>query len=142
MTWTINLPYQRPPKGLSSNDRTVWQVKARSTAEVRRLVVNLVLAQRIPKMNRVSVEVVWVVPTKHKRDADGPDPMCKAIFDAIGSDRGVSARLVPDDDPAHMEKPRLRIEHRPGSTAHFEVTIRDLAFRPETVDQLAAERLT
>jgi hypothetical protein len=119
-------------------------VKARSTKELRERVAVLCRVAKIPKIQRVSVQVVWVVPTRHKRDADGPDPMTKVIYDAIGSDRGVSARLVPDDTPEFMDKPRLVIEHQPGEVAHFRVEITDISnpFRPEEVDQLAKERLT
>lgn len=137
MTWTLVLPYPRPPKGLHANDRAHW----RSTAEVRELVVMLARSQRIPTMQRMSVQLVWVVGDHRKRDADGPDPLAKAVFDGLGSDRGVSARLVPDDDPAHMEKPRPVIEYRAGATPHFEVRITDLTFRPDDV-QTVAERLS
>lgn len=104
------------------------------------MVVHLCRAQRIPPMQRVSVAIVWVVPDARKRDADGPDPLSKVIYDAIGSDRGVSARLVTDDTPEFMDKPRLRIEHRPGDAAHFEITITDITHRPDAVDQIT-ERL-
>lgn len=144
MTWTLELGYTRPPRGLHQNDRAHWRVKARPTKEVRELVTVLCRAAKIPKLQRVSVQVVWVVPTKHKRDEDGPDPLCKAIYDAIGSDRGVSARIVQDDTKEFMDKPRLVIEHRPGELAHFRVEITDLSnpFRPDVVDELTKERLT
>lgn len=142
MSWALELPFERPPKGLHSNDRVHWRTKSRSTKAIRELVTVLCRSQRIPKMQRVSVQVVWVVPTRHKRDADGPDPFCKVIYDAIGSDRGVSARLVPDDTPEFMDKPRLAIEHQPGVTAHFRVEVTDISnpFRPDAVDQIT-ERL-
>lgn len=123
--WVLRLPYPRPPKGLHANDRAHWRTKARSSADVRDMVVMLCRARRVPKMQRMEVQVVWVVPDKRKRDSDGPDPLCKAIYDAIGSDRGTSAHLVPDDSPEWMDKPRLRIEHRPGEAAHFEIQIRE-----------------
>lgn len=140
MTWTFLLPYARPPKGLHANDRVHWRTKARSTAEVRNLVVMLCREQRIPKMQRVSVQLVWVVGDHRKRDADGPDPMAKAIFDAVGSDRGVSAGLVPDDSPEFMMKPRPVIEYRDGASPHFEVIIRDLTYRPDDIDAVTKER--
>lgn len=140
MAWTLTLPFPRPPKGLHANDRPHWRTKARATADVRNLVVALVRSQNIPTMQRVSVQLVWVVTDRRKRDEDGPEPLAKAIFDAIGSDRGVSARLVPDDSPEFMDKPRPLIEYRPGDTSHFEVVIRDLTHRPADV-QAVAERL-
>lgn len=142
MNWTLILPYPRPPKGLHSNDRVDWRVKARSAARLRDMVTLLCRTQHIPTMQRVSVQVVWVVPDKRKRDADGPDPMTKVIYDAIGSDRGTSAQLVPDDTPEFMHKPRLVIEHQPGVTAHFRVEITDVSnpFRPDCI-QAITERI-
>ena len=142
MSWTLTLAFERPPKGLHSNDRVHHMVKARSAKAMRDLVTMLCRSQRIPKMQRASVQVVWVVPTKHKRDADGPDPLCKVIYDAVGSDRGVGAQIVPDDTPEFMDKPRLVIEHQPGVTAHFRVEITDISnpFRPDAVNGVA-ERL-
>ena len=122
---TIILPLPRPPKGLSANDRTHWSVRARESVKLRMQVTRLV--EHMEPMQRCRVEIVWVVRDQRRRDADNPDPMCKAIYDAIGSDRGVGARLVPDDAPEYMEKPRLRIEYRPGCDPHFEVTITDLS---------------
>lgn len=144
MTWILELPFERPPKGLHANDRVHHMVKARSAKQVREMVTVLCRSQRIPKLDRISVQVVWVVPTRHKRDEDGPDPFCKVIYDAIGSDRGVSARIVQDDTKEFMDKPRLVIEHQPGVTAHFRVEITDIShpFRPDEVDQLTKERLT
>lgn len=144
MTWTLELPFERPPKGLHANDRCHWRVKARSAKEVRELVTVLCRVAKIPKLQRVSVQVVWVVPTKHTRDEDGPDPLCKVIYDAIGSDRGVSARIVQDDTKEFMDKPRLVIEHQPGELAHFRVEITDISnpFRSDELDQLTKERLT
>ncbi|WP_146079391.1 hypothetical protein [Rathayibacter sp. AY2B9] len=124
--WSFTLPYPRPPRGLHSNDRSPWQVKARSTAQVRLDVFNLVRAAHVPALERIRVDVEWVVPDRRKRDADGPEPMLKAIFDGIGSDRGVSARIVEDDDPRHMDKGRLTIRREPGCLAHFDVTITEL----------------
>ncbi len=141
MTWVLELPYPRPPAGLHSNDRNHWRTKARSAAELRTLVVALAKAQNIPSMSRVSVQLVWVVGDHRKRDEDGPDPMTKVIFDAIGSDRGVSARIVHDDTSDYMEKPRPVIEHRAGATPHFEVRITDISNRPDTIDAIT-RRLT
>ncbi len=144
MTWTLELPYERPPKGLHANDRVHHMVRARSAKELRERVAVLCRVAKIPKLQRISVQVVWVVPTRHKRDEDGPDPFCKVVYDAIGSDRGVSARIVQDDTKEFMDKPRLVIEHQPGETAHFRVEITDISnpFRSDELHQLTKERLT
>lgn len=141
-TWTLTLPYPRPPKGLAANDRAYHMTKARSTAEVRQLVTVLVRAQRIPKMQRMGVALTWVVADRRRRDEDGTFPLYKAVVDGLASDKGVSAQLVPDDDPAHVHREHPRIEYRPGESPHFEVVIVDLShhFRPDTIAAVITER--
>lgn len=124
--WTFVLDYPKPPRGLHANDRVIHWVKDGATADVRLEVMAKVRALHIGVLERIRVDVTWIVNTKHKRDADGPDPMCKAIYDGIAANKGVSAHLVDDDDPAHMDKPRLTIRYEKGARAHFQVTITDL----------------
>lgn len=137
MTWLLELAYPKPPKGLSANDRAHWAVKSKSTAEVRAQVKTLAHAAGIEPMQRCQVEIVWVVADKRRRDADNAAPFAKAIFDGLGADKGVSAHIVVDDDPAHMVKLMPRIEYQQGSTPHFEVIITDLSFRPDSVSEIA-----
>ena len=124
--WQFILDYPRPPKGLSANDRTHWSVKAGATADVRLEVMAKVRALHIGVLVRASVQVVWVVADKRRRDTDNLAPFMKGIFDGVGADRGVSARLVEDDDPDHMTKPSALIRYEMGARPHFEVTITDL----------------
>lgn len=122
--WSFVLDYRRPPKGLHANDRTHWRAKAGATADIRREVFARTRALHIGVLERISVQVTWVVGDRIKRDADGCEPFCKAIYDGIGSDRGVSARVVEDDDREHFDKPRLVIRYEKGARPHFEVSIR------------------
>lgn len=140
--WVLRLPLTKPPRGLSANYRGHWAPKARSTAEVRALVVALARNAGIPTMGRMQVELVWVVTDNRKRDADNVFPLLKAAADGLASDRGVSAHLVPDDSPEWCVKITPRIEKREDDTAHFELIVTDITHRPEGVDQLTKERLT
>lgn len=140
MTWTLRLPYTKIPDGLSLNSRAHWRVKNRSTKEVRELVVMLARSERIPAMQRVQVELVWVVNTRHKRDVDNMVGLMKVISDALASDRGVSAHLVPDDSPDYCVKLMPRIEYRKDEQPHFEVVVTDISHRPNAVDDIARER--
>lgn len=126
---TFILDYPRPPKGLHANDRTGhWSVKAGATSDIRMEVMAKVRALHLGVLERIKVEIVWVVATKATRDEDGPDPFCKAIYDGIGSSsKGYSAHLVEDDDRSHMEKPRLTIRYERGVRPHFEVTITEVS---------------
>lgn len=141
MTWILELPYERPPKGLSANYRGHWAPKAKSTAQVRALVATLARNAGIPPMGRMQVELVWVVTDNRKRDADNVFPLLKAAADGLASDRGVSAHLVPDDSPEWCVKIAPRIEKRDNGTAHFEVIITDITHRPDAINDIA-ERLT
>lgn len=125
--WSFDLEYDRAPRGLSANDRSHWSIKSRSTKRVRGEVFRAVTDLGIPRLARCRVEVVWVVNTKHRRDTDNLAPFLKAIYDGIGSDRGISAAIVADDDPDHMEKPAATIEYDRGASPHFRVSIRDLS---------------
>jgi hypothetical protein len=93
---------------------------------VRQMVFAYTRAAHVPALERCRVEVEWVVVTKHRRDTDNLAPLLKAIYDGVGSDRGVSARIVEDDDPAHMVKPGATIRYAPDETPRFVVTITDL----------------
>lgn len=124
--WMFILDYPRPPKGLSANDRPNRWVKAGSVADVRMEVMAKTRALRLGVLDRVSVQVVWVVTDTRRRDTDNLAPFMKAIFDGIGADKGVSARLVEDDDPEHMLKPGAIIRYEKGARAHFEVTIAEI----------------
>ncbi|WP_353809109.1 hypothetical protein [Agromyces sp. SYSU T00194] len=122
-TWTITLNYPRPPKGLSANDRVHHLAKYRATQAIRQEVAVKVQALRVPKLERVRVDVVWWVTDRRRRDVDNLSPLLKAIYDGIGADKGVSAHVVPDDAPEFMVKPSATIELLPAGRAHFEVRI-------------------
>lgn len=125
-SWSFSLPYKRAPKGLSMNDRAHWAVKAKSTAEVRLIVMGETRALRTGCLEKIRVDVVWVVNTRARRDTDNLAPFLKAIYDGIGSDKGVSARIVEDDAPEFFEKPGATIRYEKGADAHFEVTITEV----------------
>lgn len=129
-SWSFDPPFTSAPFGLSMNDRAHWGRKAKETAKVRLLVMTLTRAARVPSLDKIRVDVTWVVKDKRRRDSDNFSPLTKAIYDGIGSDRGVSARIVEDDDPAHMEKPAATIVYEKGCTQHFQVTITDLGGEP------------
>lgn len=130
-SWHIDLAYPRPPKGLSANDRVHWRTRNRSTQTVRRDVQLAVAQLGIPPMERMEVSLTWHVPDRRKRDPDNIFPLLKVVCDALGSDRGISARLVKDDSPEYMTKRHPRIEHSPGVAPYFHVRVTDLGAEPE-----------
>jgi len=123
-SWSFPLHFVRPPRGLSANDRPHWATKHESTQQVRLMVMSA--AQNIPQLERCRVDVEWVVITRHRRDTDNLAPFMKAIYDGIGADKGISAHIVPDDDPEHMEKRGATIRYDKAGPALFKVTITEL----------------
>ena len=122
--WSFILDYPRPPKGLSANDRPGhWSIKHGATQDVRTDVFVKTRALRLGVLDAIRVDVVWVVADRRRRDTDNAAPFLKAIYDGIGADKGVSAHLVDDDDPAHMYKAPLTIRYEKGVRPHFEVSI-------------------
>jgi hypothetical protein len=121
--WLIPLDFERPPKGLAANDRAHWRWRQRNTLLVRRLVVAEVRRQRIPRAEHLEVRLVWIVADRRKRDDDNLAPFAKACWDALASDRGLSAALVPDDSPEYVTKHHPRIEYQQGATPHFEILL-------------------
>lgn len=106
--WTLHLPWKTPP--LTLNQRMHWAVKARLTKELR--LIAKVKARSIPDLGRCTVELVWYVTDKRRRDADNPVLTLKALCDGL-----VDAEIVPDDTPEYMRKLPVRIEYRPKRTA-------------------------
>lgn len=106
--WTLQLPWKSPP--LTLNQRMHWAVKARLTKEVR--LIAKVKARGIPDIERCSVELVWFVTDKRRRDADNPVLTLKALCDGL-----VDAEIVPDDTPEYMTKLPVRIEYVPKRVA-------------------------
>jgi len=122
--WSFILDYPKPPYGLSQNDRPRhWAIKSGAVKDIRAEVFAKVRALHLGVLEKIRVDVVWVVNTRHRRDTDNLAPFLKAIYDGIGADRGVSAHLVDDDDPDHMLKPTATIRYEKGARAHFRVTI-------------------
>ena len=124
--WSFTLLMGRAPKGLSANDRAHWRTKAVSTQQVREMVMLKVRQAKVPALEKCRVNVEWVVKDKRRRDADNLAPFLKAIYDGIGADKGVSARIVEDDAPQYMEKIGATIRHEPGCVPRFVVTITDI----------------
>ena len=124
--WSFDLNYPRPPKGLSANDRCHWRTENDNIQMIRKETMLRTRAAKVPSLENVRVDVEWVVADRRKRDTDNLAPLLKAIYDGIGSNRGTSARIVDDDDPAHMQKPSATIRFQAGAEPHFTVTITDI----------------
>ncbi|UGS26365.1 hypothetical protein K8F61_17320 [Microbacterium resistens] len=108
--YKIPLPWGAPP--LTANHRLHFREEAKRTAAIRRAAREGAVAQRIPAMTRPTVTLVWLVETRHRRDADNLVPTLKALADGL-----VDARVTADDTPEAMHKPMPIIAYAKGHPA-------------------------
>lgn len=105
-TYTLTLPYQRPPASLTGNTRVHWRRRSADTNQVRTTVAALGKQARIPAGEHLTVELVWSPGDRRRRDADNLWPLLKVCCDALARGRRdwVGLELVPDDTPKFMTK--------------------------------------
>lgn len=127
-SWTIRLPYTKPP--LSLNDSDVgWRAKAAKIARLRRDVMVLAAAHRLPRgLSRVRVQLVYVPRDARRRDTDNLVATLKPICDSIaaGTRRNPGWGMVPDDTPEFMVKPEPVIAAPDSRDPHLRVLITDI----------------
>ena len=129
-SWSIRLPYRTPP--MSMNDRQHWRTKARQTANLRRDVMALAAAHRLPTgLDRVRVQLVYVPRDRRRRDTDNLVATLKPICDALaaGTPKHPGWGLVADDTPEWMSKPEPVIAAPDPKDPHLRLFITDLGPR-------------
>lgn len=102
----LELPWAAPP--VTANQRLHFRARAKATALVRSTVGRLA-AGLVPAMRRPRVTLVWLVTTRHRRDADNVVPTLKAACDGL-----VDAGIAADDTPEDMDKPMPIIHYAKG----------------------------
>lgn len=107
MMWEVELPWDRPP--LSLNDRHNFRVKAKIVADIREVAGWKLRAAKIPHLQKVSVKLVWTVPSRVRRDTDNPTATMKPIYDAL-----VDVGIIDDDTPEYLVKPETWIAYERG----------------------------
>ncbi|QPE04105.1 hypothetical protein IT882_12970 [Microbacterium schleiferi] len=106
-TYVLDLRWAVPP--LTLNQRLHKQVKAKVTRQVRDKARTLAANLGMPVMDRPCVQLVWLVTSRHRRDADNVVPTLKALADGL-----VDAGVARDDTPEFMEKPMPVIAYARG----------------------------
>ena len=113
-TWVIRLPLIRP---LTLNARQHWAVKAREVQKLRGDTLLLVRNMRIGHHEAVDVRLTYYPKDRRRRDSDNLVATLKVACDAI-----VSAKIVDDDDPAHMVK-HMPVIAEPDGDPRLEMTV-------------------
>ena len=114
---------------MSMNDRQHWRTKARQTANLRRDVMALAAAHRLPTgLDRVRVQLVYVPRDGRRRDTDNLVATLKPICDALaaGTSKHPGHGLVADDTPEFMAKPEPVIAAPDPKDPHLRLLITDL----------------
>ncbi len=118
MSWTLGLPYRRPP--ISANHRMHHRDLAKVVAHVRQDGGWLARAAKVPPLARCAVSLHWAPLDRRRRDADNLVPTLKALCDGL-----VDAGVVRDDTPDLMVKAMPVIEP-PERPARLWLVITDL----------------
>ena len=101
MTWTLDLP---DGEYLTPNSRAHWAKRQRCARAWREATAWLARAERIPRLDRVNVQLVMIPKDRRRRDEDNLTLVQKWCIDGL-----VDAAVVPDDAPQHVraEMPRI-----------------------------------
>lgn len=111
--YVLELPYDRPPKGLQANGGHGNRFShAADTKRVRAAVTRLATEAAIPQCAHLTVQLEWAPGDRRRRDADNLWPLLKVCCDALAKGPRkdwVGLELVPDDTPQYMTKHAPRI---------------------------------
>jgi hypothetical protein len=107
-TVRIDLPWTTPP--LTANQRMHWAKRAAVVKEVRQ--TTGWLARGAPRADRIVITLHYRPRDIRRRDAHNLYPLVKACCDGI-----VDAKIVDDDDTAHVSTPEPVIHQPDGKRA-------------------------
>lgn len=115
---------------LNARNRTHWQVIRKIRDLAKETVANHVqaigLANRVGKLSRAYVTILFEFPQRRRRDPDNLAGMVKPILDAI-----VQQGLLVDDDCDHIE---LTISAR--ATGRYATTLTVTGYLASEIEQL------
>jgi len=95
-TWKISLGFR--PWTANAERRMHWAARAELVASWRAHAAAEARRQRIPRLDRVAVEIEPTVRSRrHLPDVAACYPAAKAMIDGL-----VDAGVLPDDDPRHV----------------------------------------
>ena len=103
--WILHFAWPTNPLPMNGSRGRHWAPTARKGREIRNHSFQMATFARIPALGRCRAQVTWWVQSTAKiRDEDNLAVLEKRLFDAL-----VDAKVVADDSPAFMEKPRAVI---------------------------------
>jgi len=113
-SWTLRLVYPKLP--LSLNDRAHWAEVARAKRNLRDRVRYATRAQKIPRLDRIHVQMHWTPAVKRTRDEDNCMLTQKVAVDGL-RDYGPTNETRPDGSASSRTTTRSTCSgHRRSST--------------------------
>lgn len=104
-TWILYFPWPTNPLPMNGS-RGGHYAHAKKIRGIKDQVRYSIRSARIPDLGRCEARLTWWVATNGVRDEDNLALLEKTMFDAL-----VAEKVVADDKPALMTKPRGRIIH-------------------------------
>lgn len=102
--------------------RAHYHQVAQAKRQVGDEVCALARGKRIPLLeNPVTVEVIWFVPDRRKRDSDGLGPFLKATCDGL-----VQAGVLVDDHAEYVPRTAMSINLHEKDNPRIEVVITEM----------------
>jgi crossover junction endodeoxyribonuclease RusA len=127
-SWRIEMPAGM--ELLNSNHRGHWSRRQRLTKDLRWAACCLARSALVPQLERAHVEAVYEPPDRRRRDPANLYPSIKACVDGL-----VDARVLPDDDAAHLVGPDMRLSTTPHPRGRLVLIITELPTpAPEATD--------
>jgi hypothetical protein len=117
--WNIQMPWPRPP--ISLNHRHSPHERASLTRMIRDDTNVLARAVRLPKLDRVTLGLVWYPGNNQVTDADNIAPTLKAAIDGLRD-----AKVLTDDNGGHVLTTWQRVVSRrddPFKSSHSRVLL-------------------
>lgn len=96
--WHLEVPFADdglPP--LNANQRLHWAKRNRLTQEIKDAIGWRVKAQKIPRLDRIAVQLLYQPQDRRRRDPSNLMPTQKACVDGL-----VAAGVVLDDNPQYV----------------------------------------
>lgn len=119
--YRLVLGFERPPMTMNqARSSGHWAAQAKAKEAVEKDVWARAKQQRIPRLDRCVVALVWYPPAQYrKRDGDSLAVMVKACLDGL-----TAAGVLKDDDSGHVAWVLLRVAEHDG-TARVELIVAD-----------------
>lgn len=118
--WVISLPPGL--ELLSLNQREHWGKRNSTYQALKKAAWALILNTRVPRLDRISVTVVYDPPDRRRRDPDNLALTVKALVDAA-----VASKIIVDDDSSHVAWAHAEIGGQVYPKGRLRLVIREVA---------------